>query len=413
MSNAGPTVETQYIRDLERALRRETSRRVTAEKIVGIQSTALDGAANFLQGDSKLADELLRPLRTIIRECGGCWTSLWRVPIGDESLLARTADYHASEESRDRIDKLLDPRGTTGLATARFFLKVVCENNATALLEIDDPRLPVRLRRVLADLGVARIVVSPVRCGDQVLGWIAFYSATKRVFREVVAVIEVAARRTALAIRLAEIRRSESQATLTRERERMARDMHDLLAQTFSGIMLQVDACLVETPTLTSPPVQRLERIRTQAENGLTDIHRLLQMLSPSALGDATLPVALRALAAEIGACRGLACHFAERGSLPRLDGRETLHLFAIATEAVRNAVKHAAAGRINIRLSGMRSGTVLAIFDDGRGLPAHETAAGRGLNNMRERAGDLSARIAIRTRARTGTCIRITLPAG
>jgi signal transduction histidine kinase/ligand-binding sensor domain-containing protein len=207
--------------------------------------------------------------------------------------------------------------------------------------------------------------------------------------------------------------RADLQAVLV-ERSRIARDIHDTLAQAFVATSVQLE-CLdkaVENDDRATIRVH-LQTARRMVKESLEEARRAVWVLRPRSL-EHGLPAALQTLA---GGSSGDTLVELELAGTPRpLAPAVEANLLRIAQEAVANAYRHAGARRIILRLSYTEPRAVsLAVLDDGKGLagPGREAPPiERGLAGMRERAADIGAQLAIESRAGGGTSIRVELPA-
>lgn len=218
----------------------------------------------------------------------------------------------------------------------------------------------------------------------------------------------------ALALRMETLSKIQRRASLARERARISRDLHDLLAQSLSGIVLQIEAIRHECPGIASEALARMDKIREQAGRSVEEVRRTLHMLRPVMLAEHSLRDALSALAAEAAANARIDVTFECQPDDLIVPAEWEQHLFAIASEALNNALRHARASKIRIRLS-QRAGVIrLKISDNGRGLSKthRRTKAtnGHGLKNMRERAGFCGGEFKFESGG-NGTTVRIVCP--
>ncbi len=188
---------------------------------------------------------------------------------------------------------------------------------------------------------------------------------------------------------LEQTRAAQAQAAALSERQRLAREMHDVLAHSLSGLVLNLEgARLLAGQGGADPQVgDAIGRAHRLAKTGLEEARRAIGMLRDDALPG---PERLAGLATEFERDSGVACKIAVTGDGERdlgTDGRLTL--YRVAQEALTNIRKHARADRAEIRLAYEPSGTRLTIEDfDGCGEPqAPSDGTGYGLTGMRERA--------------------------
>jgi len=191
---------------------------------------------------------------------------------------------------------------------------------------------------------------------------------------------------------LEQTRAAQANAAALAERQRLAREMHDVLAHSLSGLMLNLEgARLLARQGGAEPQVgDAIDRAHRLAKTGLEEARRAIGMLCGDALPG---PERLDDLAAEFAADTAVACTVAVTGAERNLGSNGRLTVYRVAQEALTNVRKHASAARVEIRLDYAPSGTRLTIEDfDGCGerpVPGAGTAdgTGYGLTGMRERA--------------------------
>ncbi len=195
------------------------------------------------------------------------------------------------------------------------------------------------------------------------------------------------------------------------ERSRLAREIHDTLAQSLAGAVVQLD-CV--TQALASAPLratEHLSRARAVVQEGLEEARRSVWALRPRALDGTDLPTALRHLAGRIVVAGGPQIHVTASGSSRPLPARVEEGLWRIGGEALRNAVRHAGARNVWVALTYAPESVALSIRDDGSGLPAPSveatSAGGAGIIGMRERADTMGAGLTIDSGPQ-GTDVRV-----
>jgi signal transduction histidine kinase len=196
-----------------------------------------------------------------------------------------------------------------------------------------------------------------------------------------------------------------------REREWLARELHDSVVQTLYGISLGAGAAGELLRNDTAQAQQSVAWIHETAVAGLTEMHGLIQRLRPDALADNGLTAALGRLLETLHTLHG--CHTtAELGPEPTVSTEVRQALYRIAQEAIANAAKHARAGEVTLRLYAREPNVVLEIVDDGQGFTASDDFRGRlGIRSMRERAEGVGGRLDIITAPRRGTVVRAEVP--
>jgi signal transduction histidine kinase len=197
---------------------------------------------------------------------------------------------------------------------------------------------------------------------------------------------------------LEQTRAAQAEAAALAERQRLAREMHDVLAHSLSGLVLNLEgAMLLAGQGGADPQVSdAIGRAHRLAKTGLQEARRAIGLLRDDALPG---PRLLAGLAAEFEADTGVACQVTVTGAEAELGSDARLTVYRVAQEALTNIRKHARPSRVEICLTYQPSGIRLVIEDFGRcgEHPALDEGTGYGLTGMRERAellgGTLTAR--------------------
>ncbi len=222
------------------------------------------------------------------------------------------------------------------------------------------------------------------------------------------------AERTARIESLAESRRiEERQAAVLQERNRMAQEIHDTLAQGFTGIAIQLEAATAKLPDCAKPVRPHIERARQLALESLAEARRSIWALRPQALDGESLPSALATYVRKATAGTSTAGCFRVCGEPAALAPEAETQLLRIGQEAVANARRHARASHITVELAYERGQVELSIFDDGHGfdLNSPRERKGLGLVGIKERAEKIGARLEVESRPGTGTSVRVSVP--
>jgi signal transduction histidine kinase len=199
------------------------------------------------------------------------------------------------------------------------------------------------------------------------------------------------------------------------ERQRLARDIHDTLAQGFVSIVLQLQAAEAELPEDAAGARGHLERARRTARENLAEARRLVWDLRPEALSAAPLGEALGRLAGRVAEETGLAATATVTGTPQPLSPDAEVTLLRVTQEALANVTRHANAGRVAVTLSYMDGEAALDVRDDGSGFAptadGYGPNGGLGLRGMRERVEALGGRLAVESTPGQGTTIAVTVP--
>jgi signal transduction histidine kinase len=198
---------------------------------------------------------------------------------------------------------------------------------------------------------------------------------------------------------------------VTAERERLAREIHDTLAQGFTSVVMLSQAAQAQLPSNVLAASDQLAAIERTARENLAEARAVVAAFSPVALEGTDLAGALQRLADRFSAETGIVVDV-ELGAaglgLPR--DREVVLLRA-AQEALANVRRHADAGEVTIRLRVADGTAQVEVSDDGSGFdPA--AAAGYGLSGMKDRVQDVGGDMDVETGPGQGTRIRVRVPA-
>ncbi|TWD83943.1 signal transduction histidine kinase [Kribbella amoyensis] len=214
----------------------------------------------------------------------------------------------------------------------------------------------------------------------------------------------------------AELLTSAREAGTLAERQRMAREIHDTVAQGLTGILTQLEAA-EESPA--DPSTQaRLTTIRTLARDNLSEVRRSIHALRPAPLADARLSAALDEVVAKWSRTNAIAAEFHLTGEARPLHPEVENTLLRVAQEGLANVAKHARATWVGLTLSYMEDVVALDLRDNGTGfvLPAapveSRPAGGFGLVAMRQRVARLAGTLEVETGPGQGTALSATIPA-
>lgn len=213
---------------------------------------------------------------------------------------------------------------------------------------------------------------------------------------------------------------AERSAGMLAERERLAREIHDTVAQSLSSIQLLLHAA--ERLDSERPGLEQLRLARETAADSLVETRRIIRELTPPALDDRTLPAALKRLAASTeqtlrAGGAGTAVNFLVEGEPVTLPMTVDATLLRIAQGAIANVARHARATRADLTLTYQSDSVSIDVVDDGRGFDpdaAATTAAESGsfgLTAIRQRVDALGGVLSIESRPGEGTALAVTLP--
>jgi two-component system sensor histidine kinase UhpB len=233
-------------------------------------------------------------------------------------------------------------------------------------------------------------------------------STDGRAETEEVARLEVAFRRMLERLE-AERRRSASAALDAQEdeRARVARDLHDEVNQSLTGLLLHLEAARRDAPPGLVPELAETKALANRAMDELLSVARQLR---PTALDDLGLRAALAAHVADLERRTGIETSFEAAGDVSGIDPESQLVLYRVAQEALSNAARHSGAEHVRARLRSDGERVELTVADDGRGFSFDDAEGGLGIAGMRERALLVGGELAIESRPDTGTTVRLTV---
>ena len=214
--------------------------------------------------------------------------------------------------------------------------------------------------------------------------------------------------RTAELARLQERRVAQDEST----RRRLARELHDESAQTFSAVRLELGLLRESADASTR---ERLDRTVALVDDGIRGVRRVINDLRPALLDDLGLAAAIRALGEDVTARGGPVVQLDVADTLPPLPVEAELALFRAAQESLANAVRHAQASTIHLALQATDAGVRLTVRDDGQGFPpgadlaSFERDGHLGLVGMRERIAALGGTVTVRGESGVTVTVDVT----
>jgi two-component system, NarL family, sensor histidine kinase UhpB len=191
------------------------------------------------------------------------------------------------------------------------------------------------------------------------------------------------------------------------ERRRIARELHDEVGQTLTGVMLQVEGLAAAIP---EPLREQLDELRETARAGTEEVRRIASRLRPEALEDLGLQSALSALATAFAEQARLPVERRLEPALP-LSEEHQLVIYRVAQEALTNVARHADASHVQLWLERTEGQVVLTVRDDGRGLAPDSNPSSHGISGMRERAMLIGAHLTLTEPPTGGTQVQLSIP--
>ncbi len=399
-------IDSLSVSELKARLRSETGERRRAQCMAEIQSHVMQLKLELLDQEpdpDNFFRLLLRALldRTESQACGvwlldddGAQCELWMAYVGDR--LYSKGDWGDLASSRQDM--------------AAHLLGYAPGWKDTIEYTGDDARLPESVCLFNHAIGLQSVAIVPLILPTRNLGWIALSTgeapAAYAPWRR--ATLEAIARLVTLALHhhrlteksLAEARR---QAVLE-ERNRIARDIHDTLAQGFAAILMQLQAVQRSAPSLPASVARSIDTAVDLARSHMIEARRSVGALRPQDFEAGDVVAVLERTTALARRTTDVPIELVI-DELPVLGAGVEREVAGIAQEALTNAVRHARAHTIKIHATSTRSeGMRLSVADDGRGIAKEQFGAGFGLTSMQERAERIGGSLTIVTAPRAGT---------
>lgn len=258
-----------------------------------------------------------------------------------------------------------------------------------------------------------RLLAVPLFVADKPLGYLGLsFLDSAPIDEQRAELVATFAHQAALAIQLTRLADEAEQAAALEERNRIAREIHDVLAQGFTGVIFQLETAKrvfgETTPAKVSEYVSRSIEL---AREGLAQARRSVQALRPPAEDlQLDLPRLLGEKLVVLTIGTDIETEFSTMGTPVQFPPETTLNLLRIGQEAVTNALRHSEASRISVDLD-YDNGVHLRVTDNGIGFKIAEKGRdGYGLRGMRERAAAIKAELTIQSESGSGTSVKVSL---
>jgi signal transduction histidine kinase len=236
---------------------------------------------------------------------------------------------------------------------------------------------------------------------DTVVIWCGIYMATA-------ALVELFSGHLERLLEASRVAEEQKRIAIVAERFRFARDIHDTLAQGFTGIVTQLNAAEQRLPD-SNDARPHIQKARSLARGSLEEARRSAEALRPGVFTERTLLEAIEQVGQNLTIDSEVHLETHLSGQPYALGEQTEVNLLRIAQEAMTNAVRHSGTQRIGIHLAYSPAMVRLEILDTGRGITAE--IGGLGIRGMRERAQQMKAQMEISTKAGHGTKVIVAVP--
>ena len=265
--------------------------------------------------------------------------------------------------------------------------------------------------------GLRSLAAVPLRAKDAVVGVLgAATRSDRRLPAAEVELLSAIGSQVGIAVENARLYQRSRQVAILEERNRLAREIHDALAQGLTGIIVQLEAMERLAQRRPEQALTSLQRAKDLARRSLQEARRSVWGLRPRSLEDMTLTEALQARVEALRDEGRLQASLGVSGPRRLLSPDVELNLFRIAQEGLVNIQRHARATTVHVQLDFGQAHVRLVVEDDGVGLPrpAAEGSPGGdgfGLTGMRERASLLGGQMTLTSQPGQGTRVEVIVP--
>lgn len=400
---------------LRAALVRESRQRQRAQCRADMQTEIVKLALDLLVREPNVEGFFGALTKLMVDESESRTCGVWLIDESGERcdlwmVYAMDRLYLPKKDDRDGDVDEVKRRGCESLA--RFLFEYRPGWNDSVEYPSSDPRLPGPFREFASHMDAGTMIATPMTLGGHTLGWMTIsvpgpLESENQWWR--IVLLEAVARQAALALhhnRLIDLnRREERRKAVLEERNRLARDIHDNLAQGFAAILMQLQGAKRESGGTLAPAVRgSIETAIDLARSHLNEARRSVGALRPNVGQGEDIATALKRLA-DVNQRAAKTPIDLIVDELPRLGDAVEREIIGIVQEALTNAVRHSRAKRITVRASTVQSvGLRLSIADDGGGIARDRSPSGFGMISMQERADRIGASLTIVTAPRNGT---------
>lgn len=319
-------------------------------------------------------------------------------PVAQKNLSAECSD-HLAELARSRSQETLVQQAfETGL------VQWADDLTRTSLADLSDDEVN--------ELEIGSTYVFPITLGEQVVGVLEFFSREGGEPSD--SILQTMASVGGLIARVMERKRMERQVALAvwEEQRRAGHHLHDSLGQELTGLALLARSLQRQLSDAGRPEAGIAAELVDAADQVQRRVRALSRGLYASELheGPEGLMTALAHLCEQTGKRFAAVCEFVSPEAVLLEDQEVATQLFYIASEAMTNALRHAAPTRVRIRLERLGENVVLSIEDDGSGF-VETSGEGLGLGILRYRAGVIGGELTLKSNPGQGTLVRCTVP--
>ncbi|MES2626149.1 MAG: GAF domain-containing protein [Pseudomonadota bacterium] len=404
----------QYVHLASIAIERKSAEEALrgSEQFARGQVAALTSTLDALAKESALDKLMEHVLRTITLQLNAHSNSVWL----RQQQSGLVGFEYAFENSRliTRGDSELAQINASSTVENFWPWSVVFSTGKPFVLEDIRENHSFPWRDHLLAMGVITILIVPMIMADHVEGVIGIRFVEQRSFRpDELELAQALTNQAMLAMQLTTLSVKSREVAIMEERNRMARDIHDTLAQGFTGVIVQMEAATdAISRDLISEAEKHINRAGTLARESLHEARRSVRALRPQILEDRTLCEALAELMAKMTAGSSMRADFVLDGQPRTLPHDLDKHVLHIGQEVLTNAIRHSGARHFSMRMTFLTDELELLFHDDGGGFDPDSIHEGFGLIGIRERVAAMNGRLNVDSIVGKGTTIAVTLSA-
>ncbi|MGQ0591783.1 MAG: sensor histidine kinase [Gammaproteobacteria bacterium] len=402
---------TTELAELNLALSSEIVQRKRAERLARGQTEALAKSLVFLASEPDLETFWGHALKAMVEELEGTGGALWFPDYGarllrlhlecvDGRILTAAESAHPAARKSISFEEGPISLDHDDESRAHFYSE-------------GDPAVPSAMSKYLRTIGAKSLLSVSMVVGERAIAWMTVRSDERRLadLDSTLGFAAALGQQATLAIQMARLSEQARESAVLAERNRLARDIHDTLAQGFTGVILQLQAAEGALVSGDAAPVQtHISRASELARSALAEARRSVRAVRPKVLEAQALPAALDTMVRKMTRDTRIEPKVSVVGQPRPLAEECEDEVIRIVQESLTNTIKHANASRFEVKILFEPHGTQLQILDDGKGFEPTLPYDGFGLIGMRERAERIGGDLTIASSPGKGSEIRVAL---
>jgi PAS domain S-box-containing protein len=399
-----------FVLDLSEQKRAEEALR-SSEQLARSQVDILTRTLEALSKESVSGRHLEHVLRTIAGQLNAHSVSVWQ--RNEASGLVDLEFVWESGRLQTNFEAGHPTPGSSPPAKHISLWQQIVRTGKHVLCEDLEQDIHFPFREQLLSRGIVTILVLPMFVAGRVEGLIGIRFTRRRRFRtDEIALVQAIAHQAMLAVQLTRLSEKGREAAVVAERNRMAREVHDTLAQGLTGVIVQLEAAEnAISKGLSKRADEHLDRAGELARDGLREARRSVQALRPLALEQNELPTALDDLIKKMTLGTNLRAQFILQGKPRQLPPEWEENILRVGQEVLTNALRYSHADYFAAQLVFAPEEIRLELRDNGCGFDPEGKHEGFGLVGMRERVEGMGGQLTVQSAKGEGTAILIVLP--